>query len=102
MQNILTRALGADKDVQVDVADHPLFPGDLVLLATDGLSKMVIDAEVAAVIAAEQDPQKIVDVLIAKSRAAGGIDNISIVAARVPAAGGNVSVKAIVSRLFGR
>lgn len=102
LQNILTRALGAEKDVQVDVADHPLLPGDLVLLATDGLSKMVIDADVAAVIAAEKDPQKIVDVLIAKSRAAGGVDNISIVAAKVPEAGGGGGVKGLVSRLFGR
>ncbi|MEQ1919309.1 MAG: Stp1/IreP family PP2C-type Ser/Thr phosphatase [Elusimicrobiota bacterium] len=101
-QNILTRALGADKDVQVDVADHPLLPGDLVLLATDGLSKMVIDADVAAVIAESQDPQKIVEVLIAKSRAAGGVDNIAIVVAKVPAAGGGGGVKQLVSRLFGR
>ena len=99
-QNILTRALGADKDVQVDVADHPLLPGDLVLLATDGLSKMVIDADVAAVIAESQDPQKIVDVLIARARAAGGVDNIAIVVAKVPAEGGGV-IK-LVSRLFGR
>ncbi len=102
MQNILTRALGADKDVQVDVTDHPLMPGDLVLLATDGLNKMVVDADVAAVIAAEQEPQRIVDVLIAKSREAGGVDNISIVIAKVPAAGGNASVINLVSRLFGR
>lgn len=101
-QNILTRALGADKEVQVDVADHPLLPGDLVLLATDGLSKMLVDAEVAAVIAEALDPQKIVDVLIAKSRAAGGVDNIAVVAAKVPAAGGNGSVISLVSRLFGR
>ncbi len=99
-QNILTRALGAEKEVRVDVADHPLFPGDIVLLATDGLSKMLVDAEVAAVIAAEQEPQKIVDVLIAKSRAAGGVDNISIVVAKVPPPGGGV--KNLVSRLFGR
>ncbi len=102
LQNILTRALGADKEVQVDVADHPLLPGDLVLLATDGLSKMVIDADVAAVIAAEKDPQKIVDVLIAKSRAAGGVDNISIVAAKIPGTNGSGGVKELVSRLFGR
>ncbi len=100
-QNILTRALGADGDVRVDVADHPLLPGDLVLLATDGLSKMVIDADVAAVIAESQDPQKIVDVLIAKARAAGGVDNIAIVVAKVPAAGGGGVIK-LVSRLFGR
>ncbi len=102
LQNILTRALGAEKDVRVDVADHPLLPGDLVLLATDGLSKMVVDAEVAAVITASLDPQKIVDVLIAQSRAAGGVDNISIVAAKVPAEGGDGGVKKLVSRLFGR
>ncbi len=102
MQNILTRALGADKDVLVDVAEHPLLPGDLVLLATDGLSKMLIDADVAAVIAAEQEPQKIVEVLIAKSREAGGVDNISIVAAKVPAPGGGGGVRKLVSRLFGR
>jgi len=101
-QNILTRALGADREVQVDVADHPLLPGDLVLLATDGLSKMLIDAEVAAVIAEAKDPQAVVDVLIAKSRAAGGVDNIAVVAAKVPAAGGNGSVLNMVSRLFGR
>ena len=100
MQNILTRALGADKDVQVDVAEHPLMPGDVVLLASDGLSKMVLDADVAATIAAEAEPQKIVDTLIAKSREAGGVDNISIVVAKVPAAGGG-GVKALVSRLFG-
>lgn len=100
-QNILTRALGADGDVRVDVADHPLLPGDLVLLATDGLSKMVIDADVSAVIAEALDPQKIVDVLIAKSRAAGGVDNIAIVVAKVPAADGGGVIK-MVSRLFGR
>lgn len=102
LQNILTRALGADKDVQVDVADHPLLPGDIVLLATDGLSKMLVDAEVAAVIAAEQEPQKIVEVLIAKSRAAGGVDNIAVVVAKVPASGGDGGVKKLVARLFGR
>lgn len=101
-QNILTRALGADREVQVDVADHPLLPGDLVLLATDGLSKMLVDAEVAAVIAESLDPQKIVEVLIAKSRAAGGVDNIAVVAAKVPAPGGGGGVAQLVSRLFGR
>jgi len=101
MQNILTRALGADKDVQVAVAEHPLMPGDLVLLATDGLNKMVLDADIAAVIAAEQEPQRIVDTLIAKSREAGGVDNIAIVVAKVPAPGGG-GVKNLVSRLFGR
>ena len=101
LQNILTRALGAEGDVQVDVADHPLLPGDLVLLATDGLSKMVPDDEVARTIAAEVTPQAVVDALIAKACAAGGVDNVTVVAARVPTRedGG---VKGLVARIFGR
>jgi serine/threonine protein phosphatase PrpC len=100
LQNILTRALGAEGDVQVDVGEHPLFPEDVVLLATDGLSKMVADADVASVIADKKEPQAITDELIARARAAGGVDNVTIVVARVPAQAGGV--KGIVSRLFGR
>ncbi|MBI3565089.1 MAG: SpoIIE family protein phosphatase [Elusimicrobia bacterium] len=87
--------------MQVDVADHPLLPGDLVLLATDGLSKMVSDAEVAATIAAAGEPEAIVDALIAQARAAGGVDNVTVVVARVPSRDGS-GVKGIVSRLFRR
>ena len=100
LQNILTRALGAEGDVQVDVGEHPLLPGDVVLLATDGLSKMVPDADVAAVIAGGASPQAVVDDLIARSRAAGGVDNVTVVVARVPSR--DAGVKGIVSRLFGR
>jgi serine/threonine protein phosphatase PrpC len=101
LQNILTRALGAEGDVQVDVSEHPLLPGDLVLLATDGLSKMVSDAEVARTIASEPGPQAVVDALIAKARAAGGVDNVTVVVARVPAPGEG-GVRGLVARLFGR
>jgi protein phosphatase len=100
LQNILTRALGAEGDVQVDVADHPLLPGDLVLLATDGLSKMVTDDEVARTIEADPEPQAVVDALIAKARAAGGVDNVTVVVARVPSK--DAGVKGLVARLFGR
>lgn len=101
LQNILTRALGAEGDVQVDVSEHPLLPGDVVLLATDGLSKMVSDAEVASTIETGAAPSAVVDQLIARARAAGGVDNVTVVVARVPAHGEG-GVKGIVSRLFGR
>jgi serine/threonine protein phosphatase PrpC len=101
LQNILTRALGAEADVAVDTADHPLLPGDVVLLATDGVSKMVTDAEVAGVVAAERQPSRIVDALIAKARAGGGVDNITVVAARVPGADES-GVGAVMRRLLGR
>jgi PPM family protein phosphatase len=101
LQNILTRALGADGAVQVDVADHPLLPGDVVLLATDGLSKMVSDAEVARTIAELGEPDRIVPGLIEKACAAGGVDNVTVIAARVPPRGED-GVRGLARRLFGR
>jgi protein phosphatase len=100
LQNILTRALGAEAEVAVDTADHPLLPGDIVLLATDGVNKMVTDAEVASVVAAELEPSRIVDALISKARAGGGVDNITVVAARVPGAGES-GVGGLMRRLLG-
>ena len=99
LQNILTRALGTERDVTVDVAEHPLVPGDVVLLATDGLSKMVTDADVERAITADAALKEIVDALISKARAAGGVDNVTVAVARVPARGGGV--KGLVARLLG-
>jgi len=84
LQNILTRAVGAEETVAVDVVDKRLRPGDVVLLASDGLSKMVPDATVACVIEQEGAPQLIVDQLISLARDAGGIDNVTVVCVRVP------------------
>jgi PPM family protein phosphatase len=85
MQNILTRALGTEQEVKVDVADHPLLPGDLILLASDGLTKMMTDEEIKKTIEAEPQTSVLVDRLIEISRKAGGSDNITVVAARVGA-----------------
>jgi protein phosphatase len=101
LQNILTRALGAEAAVEVDVSEHALEPGDVVLLATDGLSKMVVDADVAREIGTGGSPQAIVNALISKARAAGGADNITIVAARVPVVKPG-AVRRLTKRLFGR
>ncbi|MBI5630969.1 MAG: Stp1/IreP family PP2C-type Ser/Thr phosphatase [Elusimicrobia bacterium] len=83
LQNILTRALGAEPHVQVDVAEHALYPGDLLLLATDGLTKMVCDDEIRGTLSESASPRKIAARLIEKARLAGGDDNITVVAARV-------------------
>ncbi len=102
LQNILTRAVGAEADVKVDVATHPLLPGDVLLLASDGLTKMMSDPEIAAVIAADGAPKAVVPRLIEKSRAAGGYDNVTVVAIRVaPKPPGGNGLKGIVSKLLG-
>lgn len=98
IQNILTRALGTEQEVVVDVSEHPLFPGDIILLASDGLSKMVTDAEVARVISEDSTPGVVVNRLVEMSRTAGGIDNITVIVARVPAPKG---LKDLVAKIFG-
>ncbi len=102
LQNILTRALGAEKEVLVDVSEHPLLPGDVVLLASDGLTKMVDDDAVARTVASETSARAIVSSLIEQSRAAGGVDNVTVVAARVAAGEPSGALKGLMSRLFGR
>ncbi len=90
LQNILTRAVGAEPVVDVDVMDHPVQPGDVVLLMTDGLNKMVGDEQLAAVLARESSSAQVVDTLVDMARRAGGLDNITVICGRlnaVPARG---------------
>lgn len=101
LQNILTRAVGAEAAVKVDVATHPLFPNDVLLLASDGLMKMLKDSEIAAVVAEDASPRVLVRRLIEKSRGAGGLDNVTIVALRVVSKPGGNGFKGIVSKLLG-
>ncbi|MBI4376294.1 MAG: Stp1/IreP family PP2C-type Ser/Thr phosphatase [Elusimicrobia bacterium] len=100
-QNILTRALGVEKEVEIDVSEHPLLPGDVLLLASDGLTKMVDDAELGRTIS-RGDVRGAVETLIGKARTAGGVDNITVVVARVPESRGLGGFQGLVSRLFRR
>ncbi|MDD5656169.1 MAG: protein phosphatase 2C domain-containing protein [Elusimicrobia bacterium] len=83
LQNILTRALGAEAGVKVDVSEFPVLPEDVVLLATDGLSKMVPDEQVARVLGAEPFVGRAAEVLVELARKAGGLDNVTVVCGRL-------------------
>jgi len=50
MQNVLVRALGVDPTVDVDISEVPLVEGDIVLLCSDGLTRELSDAQIAAVL----------------------------------------------------
>jgi PPM family protein phosphatase len=103
LQNILTRALGAESDVKVDVADHPLLPDDLALVATDGLTKMMTDAEIAKAAAAEAAPGPLVQGLIRRACEAGGVDNVTVAAVLVRGkASTSAALQGIMSRIFGK
>lgn len=78
-RSVITRALGSDPNMLADAFDVDAAEGDRLLLATDGLTSMVDDAEIARVLASEYTPNDAVDALIDRALAAGGHDNITAV-----------------------
>lgn len=100
LQNILTRALGSEESVAVDVREQDLEPGDIVLLCSDGLTKMVPDAKAAEILRGAASAQQAADALVALSREAGGVDNITVAVLRVLERQDGVA-KGFFSRLFG-
>jgi len=82
-KNVIVRALGMKDTVQVDIhVDAPAL-GDLYLLCSDGLSGMVKDSEMEAIIAAENDLDALCEKLIGTANQNGGLDNITVVAIRI-------------------
>ncbi|MFO0658687.1 MAG: Stp1/IreP family PP2C-type Ser/Thr phosphatase [Polyangiaceae bacterium] len=82
-RNVITRALGMHRDVQVDLkADEPQ-PGDLYLLCSDGLSGMIEDDEICDLIGDGKDLQEVVRRLIDRANENGGDDNITSVVIRL-------------------
>ncbi len=78
-RNIITKALGVEPVVDVDVATYSLEAGDLLLLCSDGLTTMLRDSEIAAHVARTRDLDELADLLIAEANARGGVDNITVV-----------------------
>ncbi len=83
-RNVITRAIGVEREVQVDTLDPiELRPGDQVLLCSDGLTGPVDDEAIAARLAADEPDQDTVEGLVAAANEAGGPDNITAVLLRV-------------------
>lgn len=75
-RNIITRAVGVAKKVEIDLQDLPLQPGDKLLLCTDGLSGLCTGREIAEVLAG-MPAEDAVEELVRRANAAGGYDNIT-------------------------
>lgn len=83
-QNILLRAVGREPDVDVELNEVPIAPGDRLLLCTDGLTRMVSDGALAETLARFRgDPQAACDHLVAEANDNGGPDNITVVVIEV-------------------
>lgn len=85
MQSVLLRALGALPEIEVDTDEHGIFARDILMLCCDGLTRMVTEPEIAGTLQAETDPTKAAEKLVALANERGGVDNITVIVARIGA-----------------
>lgn len=79
LSHILTRVLSEDVEPTVDLHTIDLRPGDLLLLATDGLYNMIDDDAIEAMLGSGQPLTQLTHQLIDAANAAGGSDNVTVV-----------------------
>lgn len=90
-KNLVTRAVGVDAAVDLEVNRHEVQAGDLLLLCSDGLSDMVDDERLAALLREGDSLDAIADALVQAANEGGGRDNISVILARAKSAAGSRS-----------
>ena len=87
LRNVVTRALGGDVEVRVDVQEVALEPGDRLLLCSDGLTTMLEDREIARLLNGASDPSEVAgddpgcacERLVAEANRRGGLDNVTVI-----------------------
>ena len=77
-KNIITRALGTDEVLKADLFEYRLYPGDQVLLCSDGLYNMVSDEEIHRIVM-ENDIEEATRKLVNLANYNGGTDNITLI-----------------------
>jgi protein phosphatase len=82
MQSVLLRALGAHPEVEIDVDEVEIYPRDVLLLCSDGLTRMITEPEIAGTLQAETVPSAAAEKLITLANESGGVDNITVIVAR--------------------
>src|ERR687898_2946445 len=79
-KNLITRALGAEEEVEVDTVVLPVEAGDRLLLCSDGLTDMVPEANIGEILTdSPGDPEKPARTLVSAALDAGGSDNVTVV-----------------------
>jgi protein phosphatase len=77
-KNLVTRALGVEATVMLEVNEHRVEPGDIYLMCSDGLSDMVADSVIATLFSSEVPLDALAAGLVECANANGGRDNISV------------------------
>ena len=98
-KNLVTRALGVEDSVSLEVNEHKVEAGDLYLMCSDGLSDMIRDEPIAQIMRGEGDLQAKAKELIAAANAGGGRDNISVV---LTSANEDAAKRGFLSRILGK
>jgi serine/threonine protein phosphatase PrpC len=86
LRNVITKAVGARDSIDLDVIEHALEPGDVILLCSDGLHGMLNDGELAKLVlppasSLEEGASRLIDA----ANEAGGRDNVTVVLLRYTA-----------------
>jgi serine/threonine protein phosphatase PrpC len=83
-RNVLTRAVGSEPTVEIDLNTYATEPADVYLLCSDGLTEMLPDAHIARLLASHGGQlAEAGDALVDEANARGGVDNISVILVRV-------------------
>ncbi len=99
LRNLVTRAMGVETEVQMEINQHPVEFGDIYLMCSDGLSDMMNNAEIASVLQNGADLTQMADELISQANKNGGRDNITVLLAQ---ATGALEKRGLMSRWLGK
>lgn len=77
-RNLVTRALGVEDTVLLDVRELAILPGDAYLLCSDGLNDMLSDADIAEILAGDQPLERSAVRLVGEANERGGRDNVTV------------------------
>ncbi len=83
MQNIILRALGSEEVVEADIEDLVALPGDVLVMASDGLTRYVPDEDILKIVQGPRSLQQACGELVMKARECGGDDNITCLLVRI-------------------
>jgi len=79
-RHVLTKGLGMDVDMKPELTETPVTPHDLIMLCSDGLTKMLEDAAIASILSrADGDPHRACHDLIEQALSRGGEDNVTVI-----------------------
>jgi serine/threonine protein phosphatase PrpC len=82
LQNVLTRAVGIEPEVQADTSEELLITGDTILLCSDGLTRELSDNQIACILRDAKDAQGAANQLVNLANEVGGGDNITVIVIR--------------------